>query len=164
MTRNRSVPDADVIPVLAYPDVDEAADWLVRAFGFRVRLRIGGHRAQLTLGNGAVILVQGTDGGVSAVHVRVDDVDAHHARALAAGAAIQSSPETFEFEGAPGHVSLEKLVLEDVGGGRTRVRMHSVYQSVEARDEMVASGMETGLNHGFARLDTLLESLKSPVH
>jgi hypothetical protein len=29
---------------------------------------------------------------------------------------------------------------------------------------MVASGMETGLNEGFARLDTLLESLTSPVH
>jgi uncharacterized protein YndB with AHSA1/START domain len=72
--------------------------------------------------------------------------------------------QTFEFEGAPGHVSLEKLVLEDLGGGRSRVNMHSVYQSVEARDAMVASGMEGGLNEGFARLDTLLESLKSPVH
>jgi uncharacterized protein YndB with AHSA1/START domain len=72
--------------------------------------------------------------------------------------------QTFEFDGAPGHVSLEQLVLEDLGGGRTRARMHSVYQSVEARDAMVASGMETGLNEGFARLDTLLESLKSPVH
>ena len=42
--------------------------------------------------------------------------------------------------------------------------MHSVYQSVEARDAMVSSGMETGLNQGFARLDTLLETLKAPVH
>jgi uncharacterized protein YndB with AHSA1/START domain len=71
--------------------------------------------------------------------------------------------QTFEFEGAPGHVSLDKLVLEDLGG-RTRVRIHSVYQSVEARDAMIASGMETGLNEGFARLDALLEILKAPVH
>jgi uncharacterized protein YndB with AHSA1/START domain len=72
--------------------------------------------------------------------------------------------QTFEFEGWPGHVSLEQLVLEDLGDGRTRARMHSVYQSVEARDGMVQSGMETGLNEGFARLDSILESLKSPVH
>ena len=72
--------------------------------------------------------------------------------------------QTFEFEGAPGHVSLDKLVLEDLGNGRTRARIHSVHQSVEARDAMVASGMETGLNEGFARLDGLLETLKSPVH
>ncbi len=72
--------------------------------------------------------------------------------------------QTFEFEGAPGHVSLDKLVLEDLGNGRTAARLHSVYQSVEARDAMVSSGMESGLNQGFARLDTLLETLKAPVH
>jgi len=72
--------------------------------------------------------------------------------------------QTFEFEGAPGHVSLDKLVLEDLGDGRTAARIHSVYQSVEARDAMVSSGMENGLNQGFARLDTLLETLKAPVH
>jgi hypothetical protein len=72
--------------------------------------------------------------------------------------------QTFEFEGWPGHVSLEQLVLEDLGDGRTLARMHSVYQSVEARDGMVQSGMETGVNQGFARLDSILESLKSPVH
>ena len=72
--------------------------------------------------------------------------------------------QTFEFEGAPGHVSLDELVLEDLGNGRTAARIHSVYQSVEARDAMVSSGMESGLNQGFARLDTLLETLKAPVH
>ena len=69
--------------------------------------------------------------------------------------------QTFEFEGAPGHVSLEKLVLEDLGNGRTRAVMHSVYQSIEARDAMVQSGMESGLNEGFARLDGILESRKA---
>ena len=57
--------------------------------------------------------------------------------------------QTFEFEGAPGHVSLDTLVLEDLGGGRTRAVMHSVYQSVEARDAMVASGMESGIDAGL---------------
>ncbi len=96
MTANRSVPDADVIPVLAYPDVNEAADWLVRAFGFRVRLRIGDHRVQLAYGNGAVIVVQGTGSGGS-VHVRVPDADAHQAQSAAAGAHILGEPETFPF-------------------------------------------------------------------
>ena len=40
-----------MIPELAYPDVRAAVDWLVRAFGFVERLRIGNHRAQLTFGN-----------------------------------------------------------------------------------------------------------------
>jgi uncharacterized protein YndB with AHSA1/START domain len=72
--------------------------------------------------------------------------------------------QTFEFEGFPGHVSLDRLVLEDLGDGRTLARIHSVYQTIEARDGMVQSGMEGGLNQGFARLDAILESLKAPVH
>jgi uncharacterized protein YndB with AHSA1/START domain len=72
--------------------------------------------------------------------------------------------QTFEFEGAPGHVALDRLVLEDLGAGRTRASIHSVYQSIEARDAMVQSGMESGLNQGFARLDSILEQLKQPVH
>ncbi|HET7701798.1 MAG TPA: SRPBCC family protein [Candidatus Limnocylindrales bacterium] len=63
--------------------------------------------------------------------------------------------QTFEYEGAPGHVSLDQLVLED-NGGRTVVRGHSVYQSVAARDAMIESGMEGGMNEGFDRLDELL--------
>ena len=70
--------------------------------------------------------------------------------------------QTFEFDGAPGHVSLEKLVLEE-RDGRTIMRNHSVYQSVEARDAMIESGMEAGVNDGFARLDDLLERLRQPV-
>jgi uncharacterized glyoxalase superfamily protein PhnB len=42
------VPQSTIIPELGYRDVREAADWLVRVFGFKVRLRIGGHRIQLT--------------------------------------------------------------------------------------------------------------------
>ncbi len=53
---NRSIPSATVIPVLAYPDVNQAAAWLCDAFGFSVRLRIGDHRVQLNVGDGAVIV------------------------------------------------------------------------------------------------------------
>ncbi|MBA2718185.1 MAG: SRPBCC family protein [Chloroflexi bacterium] len=73
--------------------------------------------------------------------------------------------QTFEFEGAPGHVSLDKLSLEE-REGKTTVHTHSVYQSLEARNAMVESGMAEGMNEGFNRLDALLERLATlaPVH
>jgi uncharacterized protein YndB with AHSA1/START domain len=72
--------------------------------------------------------------------------------------------QTFEFEGWPGQVSLETLRLEEIGAG-TVVRVHSVYQSVEARDAMIESGMESGVNEGYARLDELLAEMigKAPA-
>jgi uncharacterized protein YndB with AHSA1/START domain len=70
--------------------------------------------------------------------------------------------QTFEFEGWPGNVSLESLILEE-RDGKTIARTHSVYQSVEARNAMVESGMETGVNEGYERLDELLARLRQPV-
>jgi uncharacterized protein YndB with AHSA1/START domain len=66
--------------------------------------------------------------------------------------------QTFEFEGAPGHVSLERLSLEE-RDGRTIARTHSTFQSVEARDAMIEGGMESGLTEGFDRLEALLGRL-----
>jgi uncharacterized protein YndB with AHSA1/START domain len=66
---------------------------------------------------------------------------------------------TFEYEGWPGHVSLETLTLED-RGGKTLVRTNSVFQSLEDRDGMVQSDMESGVNDGFERLDELLATLR----
>lgn len=66
--------------------------------------------------------------------------------------------QTFEFEGAPGHVALETLKLEE-RDGKTLMRQNSVYQSVEDRDAMIASGMESGLNESLERLDELLDRL-----
>jgi uncharacterized protein YndB with AHSA1/START domain len=71
-----------------------------------------------------------------------------------------SITQTFEFDGWPGHVSLENVRFEEKDG-RTIVHNHSVYQSVEDRDGMVASGMESGLNEGYDRLDEVLEGLKA---
>jgi uncharacterized protein YndB with AHSA1/START domain len=73
---------------------------------------------------------------------------------------VESMLQTFEFEGAPGHVSLDKVVFEPEGG-RTLMRIHSVYQSVEARDAMIQAGMTSGLNEGFERLDELIERLNA---
>jgi uncharacterized protein YndB with AHSA1/START domain len=70
--------------------------------------------------------------------------------------------QTFEFEGAPGHVSLDALTLEG-RDGRTTLRVHSVFQTVEARDAMVAAGMETGVQEGYERLDELIERVLAPA-
>ena len=85
-----------MIPELPYPDVREAAEWLSRAFGFKERLQIGEHRAQLVFENGAVIAIQGDAPG-STLLVRVADADAHHARAAGAGAKILSEPENYPY-------------------------------------------------------------------
>ncbi len=66
--------------------------------------------------------------------------------------------QTFEFLGFPGAVNLESADFEEVGG-RTRVTMHSVCPSVEARDGMVAAGMEGGMSEGFAKLEAVLAEL-----
>jgi uncharacterized protein YndB with AHSA1/START domain len=66
--------------------------------------------------------------------------------------------QTFEFEGVPGHVSLDTATFEEQDG-LTLVRLNSVFQSVADRDAMIASGMEAGVNEGFERLDELLASL-----
>ena len=62
---------------------------------------------------------------------------------------------TFEYEGAPGHVSLATFTFEQ-RGAKTLVRVNHVFQSVEDRDAMLESGMEDGLNEGYERLDELL--------
>jgi uncharacterized protein YndB with AHSA1/START domain len=62
---------------------------------------------------------------------------------------------TFEFDGAPGEVSLESAVLDDLGG-RTRLRTHTVFGSVQARDAALAAGMEHGARESMERLAEVL--------
>jgi uncharacterized protein YndB with AHSA1/START domain len=69
--------------------------------------------------------------------------------------------QTFEYEGTPGHVSLDSITFEE-RGRRTLIAGRSVHQSVEARDAMLAAGMERGLNEGYDRLDELVAAL-APV-
>ena len=64
--------------------------------------------------------------------------------------------QTFAFEGMPDGVALERLVLEDLGDGRTRLTSTSLVDSFEGRDGFVASGMEVGVNEGYEKLDELL--------
>jgi uncharacterized glyoxalase superfamily protein PhnB len=106
MKPNRSIPSSVVIPVLIYPDVRDAVDWLTAAFGFVERVRIGkNHRSQLRFGDGAVIVGDSRHerrpprpGEVThSVMVRVDDVDTHCERAMTHGAHIVMEPTDFEY-------------------------------------------------------------------
>ncbi len=62
--------------------------------------------------------------------------------------------QTFEFEGEPGHPTLEVLTFTDIGDGRSRIDGLSVFLSVEDRDAML-SGMDSGMDENFDRLDEL---------
>jgi uncharacterized glyoxalase superfamily protein PhnB len=95
MLVNRSMPPSTVIPQLPYGAVVPAAEWLERVFAFTTRIRIADHRIQMNVGDGHVVLVQGT--GRVSLMVRVSDIDAHCAAAAAAGAQIAVKPETFPY-------------------------------------------------------------------
>jgi len=103
---NRSIPRSTVIPVLIYPDVRAAVDWLGAAFGLVERVRIGeAHRAQLSFGEGAVIVADVRNdrrppraGEVThQLMVRVEDAQAHFERARDHGALIVSEPSDFPY-------------------------------------------------------------------
>jgi uncharacterized glyoxalase superfamily protein PhnB len=99
----------------AYDEPAKAIDWLCRAFGFEVRLKVEGddgtiHHSELVFGEGVVMVGTGGSekahrksprqlGGANtqAMMVYVDDVEAHCARARAAGATIAKPPETHDY-------------------------------------------------------------------
>ena len=64
--------------------------------------------------------------------------------------------QTFTWEELPDAVALETMTFEELEGGRTRLHTVSLYDSFEGRDGMLASGMEVGVNDGYARLDGML--------
>ena len=64
--------------------------------------------------------------------------------------------QTFTFDGQPDDVALETLWFEDLGDGRTRMHSTSLVDSMESRDMILSSGMEVGINDGYAKLDKVL--------
>ncbi len=64
--------------------------------------------------------------------------------------------QTFTWEGMPDGVSLDTMTFEDLGNGRTRVVGLSVVDSMEARNAIMASGMDVGVQEGYQKLDELL--------
>jgi uncharacterized protein (TIGR03086 family) len=69
--------------------------------------------------------------------------------------------QTFTYEAMPDDVSLQTLRVEDLGGGRTRLHTQSLVDSFESRDAWLRSGMEGGVNDGYAKLDALTACLES---
>ena len=63
---------------------------------------------------------------------------------------------TFEWGGMPGHVSVDAVVFEDLGDGRTKVTTTSTFLFGDERDGMLEAGMEQGLGESYERLDELL--------
>ncbi len=64
--------------------------------------------------------------------------------------------QTFEWEGLPGHVIVETVTFEDLGGGRTKLTTTSLFHTTEERDGMLSSGMERGMTESHERLAELL--------
>jgi len=103
---NRSAPTGPVIPVLTYPDVRAAVDWLVEVLGFVERVWIGpNHRAQLSFAEGSLIVADATrervvpiSGEVTqSVMLRVGNVAALCERARDNGATVVEEPKDFEY-------------------------------------------------------------------
>ena len=67
--------------------------------------------------------------------------------------------QTFTYEDEPDGVALETMTFEDLGDGRTRLHAQSLVDSFEGRDAWLRSGMETGVNEGYAKLDALLSDV-----
>jgi uncharacterized glyoxalase superfamily protein PhnB len=109
-----------VTPVLSYPDVAAAVEWLTNAFGFIEHVRIGDHRAQLGYGSGALVVADATHGrrapdgkeeSTHAVLVRVEDVDAHCRRVQEFGGRVVSTPEDHPY-------GERQYSVEDLAGHR----------------------------------------------
>ncbi|HTP27345.1 MAG TPA: SRPBCC domain-containing protein [Anaeromyxobacteraceae bacterium] len=66
--------------------------------------------------------------------------------------------QTFEWDGMPGHVSVDDFSLRELDGGRTRIVITSLFHTTEERDGMLGAGMEQGMNDSYAALDRLLAS------
>jgi uncharacterized protein YndB with AHSA1/START domain len=64
--------------------------------------------------------------------------------------------QTFTFEGEPDGVALERVRFDDLGDGRTRLTATSLVDSFQARDAVLASGMQDGIRESYDRLDELL--------
>jgi uncharacterized glyoxalase superfamily protein PhnB len=97
-----------IIPYLFYRDVPAAQEWLTKAFGFKEEMRAGtpsgGMHGEMSFHGQRIMMGQGgqawkmaspreTDMVTMGVFIYMDDdVEAHHARAKAAGARIEQAP------------------------------------------------------------------------
>jgi uncharacterized glyoxalase superfamily protein PhnB len=113
MITNRSMPPAVIIPELPYPDVRETVDSLCRTFRLAERWRIENHGAQLSFGEGSLVVTQRNHGANASfsVMVRVDAIDRHYEHVKLAGAQIVSAP-------ADDPYGERQYTVQDPGGHR----------------------------------------------
>ena len=101
---NLSMPKNDVIPVLVYSNVGTAINWLCENFGFTERLLIGNHRAQLNVGNAAIVITSTQNIPVSkesiksnSIMVRIHDLDSHFVKVKKSGCNILNEPQDYPY-------------------------------------------------------------------
>jgi uncharacterized glyoxalase superfamily protein PhnB len=119
MANNPKNTVSTVIPAMRYRDANAAIEWLCKAFGFEKHLVVPGENgtvahAQLSFGNGMIMLGSARDDefgrrvkppretggiGTQSAYVIVEDADAHHALAKAAGAKIFMEVEDQDYGG-----------------------------------------------------------------
>jgi uncharacterized glyoxalase superfamily protein PhnB len=105
----KTMPENTIIPVLAYPDVEQAIAWLTGVLGFKERWRIGNHRAQVSFGNCTIAITAATSGHPVSLMVRIKDIDNHFAT-LPSGRTTIISPPTDYFYGE------RQYTVQDIGG------------------------------------------------
>jgi uncharacterized glyoxalase superfamily protein PhnB len=116
---NRSMPPGVIIPELGYPELEAAVSWLCQTFGFRERLRIGSHRAQLVFGGASIVVVAQPGGEIRhsrgelahSIMVRVENVDRHCAQVQQSGARIVNPPADYPY-------GERQYTVEDLAGRR----------------------------------------------
>ena len=109
-----------ITPAVFYNDASTAIDWLCKAFGFDARLKVEGEdgrieHSELVYGDGVIMVAQAganprrpemkyptspetvSRANTQSLMLYVDDVQAHCARARAAGATIFSEPEVYDY-------------------------------------------------------------------
>lgn len=156
MTELKVTAEPGVPQILTAREFDAPRDLLFRAFTEPDLLTqwLGPRRLKMTIDRFDV-----RDGGTWRYVHTDDDGNTYGFHGVFHG---EPSPDgivqTFEFEGAPGHVSLDTLTFEEHGRGTT-VRTNTVFQSVEARDAMYQSGMADGMREGYELLEELLAKL-----
>jgi uncharacterized protein YndB with AHSA1/START domain len=95
-------------------------------------------------GGGFRYVIRGADGGENAFRGTYREV-------TPPSRLVQS----FEWEGMPGHVSIETVTFDDLGD-RTRVTTVSLFHTTEERDMWLEGGMESALTELYSRLDAVL--------
>ena len=95
-------------------------------------------------------------GGYAYTHIDTDGTEYKFWGAVHDAREPELVVQTFGFEGAGDAASLDRMVLEDLGDGRTRLTVTSAFLDLETRDGMLRSGMKEGVDQGYEQLDELL--------